>query len=160
MTKTIPCLWFDSQGEEAVDFYCSVFRTAKKGDVTRYPANVTDKAGQAMTIAFEIGGVEFVALNGGPQFKFNEAISLQIMCEDQAEVDQYWNAISEAGGEPGPCGWIKDRFGLSWQIVPTVLPRLMSDKDPAKVARVTEAMFQMSKLDVARLQAAADPVPA
>ena len=151
MTKTIPCLWFDTEGEAAVDFYCKVFG-AKKGETSRYPDSVPDRAGQAMTVSFELNGVEFLALNGGPQYKFTEAVSFQIICADQAEVDRYWDQLAE-GGEPGPCGWIKDRFGLSWQIVPEVLPKLMSN--PATAGRVSQAMFQMSKLDIARLEAAA-----
>jgi predicted 3-demethylubiquinone-9 3-methyltransferase (glyoxalase superfamily) len=151
------CLWFDDQAEEAVKFYVSIFKNSKIGRVTRYD-DVGAKAagrpkGSVMTVAFELDGQEFMALNGGPLFKFTEAISLVVNCATQAEVDHYWSKLS-AGGQEVQCGWLKDRFGLSWQIVPTILPEMLQDKDPEKSKRVMAAMLKMIKLDIAALKKA------
>ena len=158
MQKITPCLWFDTEGEEAARFYTSVFPNSRIADVARYGEAGPREAGTVMAVSFELDGQKFVALNGGPQFTFSEAISFQVSCEDQEEVDFYWDALSE-GGEEGPCGWLKDRFGLSWQIVPTALIRLLGDPDREKAQRVMAAMLQMKKLEIAELeQAAAEPV--
>jgi len=158
MPKLSPCLWFDREAEEAARFYVSVFRDSGIDAVSRYGKEGHEVHGKpegtVMTVAFHLGEQAFTALNGGPQFHFSEAISFQVPCETQAEVDYYWNSLS-AGGEEGPCGWLKDRFGLSWQVVPTALPRLLSDPDPAKRERVTKAFMGMKKLDVAALERAA-----
>lgn len=159
LQKITPCLWFDNQAEEAVDFYTSVFRNAGITAVSRYPEEgeeVHHRApGSVMTIAFELDGQNFTALNGGPAFKFNEAISLQINCESQEELDYFWERLS-AGGPPEAqqCGWLKDRFGVSWQVVPTVLPQMMVDHDSARSGRVMAALLQMKKLDIAALKKA------
>ena len=155
MRKISPFLWFDGQAEDAAKFYVSLFPNAAISKVSRYPADAPggNSEGAVMTVEFEIDGVTFVALNGGPDFKFNEAVSLSVDCDGQAEVDRYWKALTE-GGEEGPCGWLKDRYGLSWQIVPTVLGELMTGGDPARAKRVAEAMLKMVKLDVAALEAA------
>lgn len=155
MTKLTPTLWFDTQAEEAARFYVSVFKDAKMGDVTRYGEGGPMPAGTVMTASFEIGGIAFLGLNGGPMYKFSEAVSFQIDCKDQSEVDHYWGRLTE-GGEPGPCGWLKDRFGVSWQVVPSVLPKLMSSGDAGKSKAVMAAMMQMGKLDIAALEAAAE----
>ncbi len=157
--KISPCLWFDDQGEEAARFYCGVFKNSKIGAISRYGEAGKEihgkKAGSVMTVAFELNGQSFTALNGGPVFKFNEAISFQIDCDTQEEVDYYWTRLSE-GGDPGEqqCGWLKDKFGVSWQIVPEILPRLIGDPDTVKSQRVFQAMLQMKKLDIAKLQRA------
>jgi predicted 3-demethylubiquinone-9 3-methyltransferase (glyoxalase superfamily) len=150
----ITCLWFDTQGEEAAQFYTSVFPSSKLGEVTRYGPAGPRPEGTVMTASFEVMGQEFVALNGGPQFTFNEAVSFQILCDDQAEVDRYWDTLSE-GGEPGPCGWLRDRFGLSWQVVPKALPRLLQETDAETSQRVMEAMMGMKKLVIDELEQAA-----
>lgn len=155
MQKTTPCLWFDTQGEEAAKFYTSIFKNSRILDVTRYGDAGPRPAGTVMTVSFELDGQEFVALNGGPDFTFNEAISFQVNCETQEEVDEFWGRLSE-GGEKGPCGWLKDRYGVSWQIVPTLLTKLISDPDPQKSQRVMKAMLEMSKIDMAALQNAYD----
>jgi predicted 3-demethylubiquinone-9 3-methyltransferase (glyoxalase superfamily) len=155
MSKITSCLWFDGRGEEAAQFYVSLFPNSKLGKVTRYPEGTPGQAGAVMTVEFELDGVQFLALNGGPEFKFTEAVSFQIDCKDQAEVDRYWNALIADGGEESVCGWLKDRFGLSWQVVPNVLPRLMGDPDKAKANRVTAAMMQMRKIDIGKLEEAA-----
>ncbi|NLU75970.1 VOC family protein [Streptomyces sp. HNM0575] len=142
------CLWFDGQAEEAAQYYVSVFKNSKIGNVGRYNEAGPGPAGSAMAVEFEINGQKFVGLNGGPEFKFDEAISFQIHCDDQAEVDHYWNRFVEDGGEEGPCGWLKDKFGLSWQIVPAGAVELVTDPDPEKSKRATEAMFKMKKLDI------------
>ena len=152
MTELTSCLWFDTKGEEAANFYVRVFPDSSLGDITRYGAG--ERAGQVMTVEFTLCGSKFVTLNGGPQFSFTEAISYQIPCADQAEVDHYWNALSE-GGEEGPCGWLKDRYGLSWQVVPDRLPELLASPDPATAERVMQAMFTMKKIVIADLEAAA-----
>jgi predicted 3-demethylubiquinone-9 3-methyltransferase (glyoxalase superfamily) len=145
------CLWFDTEAEEAATFYTSVFPGAKLGSVARYGEGGPRPAGMVITAEFELNGQRFMALNGGPEYHFTEAISFQIPCADQAEVDHYWEALTAGGGEPGPCGWLKDRFGVSWQVVPTIMPTLLGDPDPAKAARATKAMLSMGKLDIAEL---------
>jgi predicted 3-demethylubiquinone-9 3-methyltransferase (glyoxalase superfamily) len=154
MKEIVPCLWFDTEGEEAAEFYTSVFPNSKILDVSRYGEAGPRPAGTVMTVSFELNGQEFLALNGGPDFTFSEAISFQVFCEDQDEVDRYWAALSE-GGEEGPCGWLKDRFGLSWQIVPTRLSELLSDPDPERSQRAMKAMLGMKKIDIAELERAA-----
>jgi len=157
MRKPIPCLWFDGQAEEAAEFYTSLLPDSRVGKAWRSPAETpSGPAGMVLTVDFTLNGQEFQGLNGGPDFKFNEAVSFSIECEDQAEVDRLWDALAADGGEPGPCGWIKDRFGLSWQIVPRALNELVSDPDPDRARRAMEAMLRMGKIDVAELQRAAD----
>ncbi len=153
MQKITPYLWFDDNAEDAANFYVSIFKNSKIGSVTRYGDAGPGSKGKVMIVTFELEGLEFVALNGGPQFKFTEAISLFVNCATQAEVDELWEKLS-AGGEKGPCGWLKDKYGLSWQIIPQVLMDLMQDKDPEKSRRVTEAMLKMSKIDIAALRRA------
>ncbi|MEO7236178.1 MAG: VOC family protein [Lapillicoccus sp.] len=153
---TIPCLWFDAQGEEAATFYVSVFPRSRILGVTRYGPDQPRPEGTALTVEFELDGQRFVALNGGPQFSFSEAISFQIPCADQAEVDRYWSALTGDGGREDQCGWVKDRFGLSWQVIPTRLPELLSDPDPERATRAMQAMMRMQKLDIAALERAAD----
>jgi len=155
MSRIHPFLWFDAQAEEAANLYTSIFPNSKIGRTTRYGPGSPGPEGQVMTIEFELDGQPITALNGGPHFKFTEAISMTVSCEDQAEVDRYWTALTANGGQESQCGWLKDRFGLSWQIVPTALPRLLSDPDKAKVQRAMAAMMTMKKLDVAALEAAA-----
>jgi predicted 3-demethylubiquinone-9 3-methyltransferase (glyoxalase superfamily) len=159
MQNITPCLWFDDQAEEAAKFYTSVFKNAKLGSTTRYGAAGAEASGRpkgtVMTAAFQLEGHEFVALNGGPVFKFNEAVSFMVHCETQEEVDYYWEKLSEGGDEKAQqCGWLKDKYGLSWQIVPTVLGKMLQDKDPGKSENVTKALIQMKKIDIAKLQAA------
>lgn len=154
MQKIVPFLWFDTEAEEAARFYVSLFPNSKIGKIARYGSGGPGPAGSVMTIQFELDGQAFVGLNGGPMYKFSPAVSFQIDCKDQAEVDHYWNALA-AGGREVQCGWVTDRFGLSWQVVPEALPRLMTDPDPAKAQRVAAAMMKMIKLDVAKLEAAA-----
>jgi predicted 3-demethylubiquinone-9 3-methyltransferase (glyoxalase superfamily) len=151
MAPITTCLWFDTQGEEAAELYVSLFPGSKITGVQRYTAAGPGPEGTVMTVSFELGGHPFVALNGGPEYRFTEAISFQVLCESQEEVDHYWSELS-SGGEEGPCGWLKDRFGVSWQIVPTVLPELLADGERAE--RVMAVMFQMKKLDIARLTGA------
>ena len=155
MQKITPFLWFDGQAEEAMNFYTSIFRNSKIGTVSRYGDAGPGPKGQVMTASFQLEGQDFLALNGGPQFAFTPAISLYVDCQDQEEVDTLWEKLS-AGGEPGRCGWLKDRFGVSWQIIPSALPRLMGDQDRAAAARVMQAMLTMSRIDVNALQAAYD----
>lgn len=155
MQKIRPFLWYDTQAEEAAKLYTSVFKNSKIGKTVRYGDAVPGRKGSVLTIEFEIEGLEFVALNGGPQYKFSEAVSLVVDCKSQAEVDELWDKLSADGGAPGPCGWLKDKFGLSWQITPTVLVELLSDPDPQKSKRVMEAMMQMTKIDIAKLREAA-----
>jgi predicted 3-demethylubiquinone-9 3-methyltransferase (glyoxalase superfamily) len=154
MPNITPYLWFDTEGEEAAEFYTSVFPNSRILEITRYGSAGPRPEGTVMTVSFELDGKRFVALNGGPDFRFNEAVSFLVDCETQEEVDSYWNTLSE-GGEEGPCGWLKDRFGLSWQIIPTALPRLLGDSDPEKAQRVLAAMLKMGKIDVAELERAA-----
>lgn len=155
MPTTTPCLWFDTQGEDAAAFYVSIFPNSRIVNVTRYGEAGPGPEGTAMTVEFELDGKRYTALNGGPQFTFNEAISFQIDCADQDEVDYYWSKLGE-GGEEGPCGWLKDKYGLSWQVIPAALPKLTSDPDPAKSQAVMKAMLDMKKIVVADLQAAYD----
>ena len=152
--KLTTCLWFDKQGEEAATFYTSVFPNSKITGLTRYGSAGPGTEGTVMTVTFELDGQPFVALNAGPQFTFSEAISFQVSCESQDEVDRYWTTLAE-GGEEGPCGWLKDRFGLSWQIVPTRLPELLGDPDPEKAQRVMAAMLEMRKIEIDELERAA-----
>jgi predicted 3-demethylubiquinone-9 3-methyltransferase (glyoxalase superfamily) len=147
------CLWFDTEGEEAAKFYASIFPNSSVSAVTPYA--VGERAGQTMTVDFVVNGSKFVALNGGPEFRFNESISFQVPCADQAEIDHYWTALTEGGGEESMCGWLKDRFGVSWQVVPTRLEELFSSSDPMRAERVTQALFQMKKIVIAELEAAA-----
>jgi predicted 3-demethylubiquinone-9 3-methyltransferase (glyoxalase superfamily) len=155
MQQITPFLWFDSNAEEAMNFYTSIFKDSKVKGVSRYTDAGPGPKGQAMVCSFELNGQEFLALNGGPEFKFNESISFVVNCETQEEVDSHWEKLS-ADGEPRQCGWLKDKFGMSWQIVPTILGKLMQDKDPKKSARVMKAMLQMHKLDIAALKRAAE----
>jgi len=155
-SKIVPCLWFDNQAEEAAKFYTSIF----KGKITQtvhYTEAGRDvhgqKPGSVMTVAFELGGQNFTALNGGPQFKFNEAISFQVPCETQDEIDYFWSKLS-SGGEAGPCGWLKDKFGVSWQIIPSMMADFFADTDPRKSGRVMHAMLKMKKLNIAELKKA------
>ena len=154
MQKITPFLWFDNQAEEAMNFYTSIFKNSKVGKISRYGEAGPGPAGSVLTASFELEGLEFTALNGGPHFKFTEAISLYVNCESQEEVDYYWNKLLE-GGQPSQCGWLKDKYGLSWQIIPSALPRLLSDPDREKANRVMQAMLQMVKIDVAKLEQAA-----
>jgi predicted 3-demethylubiquinone-9 3-methyltransferase (glyoxalase superfamily) len=153
MQKITPFLWFDHQAEEAMHFYTSILKNSKIGKVSRYGDSGPGPKGSVMTASFELDGQEFVALNGGPLFKFTEAVSFLVRCENQAEVDELWEKLS-AGGQPSRCGWLKDKFGLSWQIQPIALMELLSDPDPVKSARVMQAMLQMTKIDIAKLKAA------
>jgi predicted 3-demethylubiquinone-9 3-methyltransferase (glyoxalase superfamily) len=157
--RITPNLWFDTEAEEAAAFYISVFKSSRIVNVTHYTAAGPRPAGTVMTVEFELDGQRFVGINGGPEFTFSEAVSFQINCEDQAEIDYYWERLTD-GGEEGPCGWLKDRFGLSWQVVPTGMDELFADPDPAKAERAMQAMFGMRKLDVAALRSAAEGVPA
>jgi predicted 3-demethylubiquinone-9 3-methyltransferase (glyoxalase superfamily) len=150
------CLWFDGQAEEAAHHYVSIFKNSSVGDVTRYTEAGPGPAGSVLTVEFTANGQKFVALNGGPEFTFNEAISFQIHCADQEEVDHYWNKLLEGGGEPGPCGWLKDKYGVSWQVVPTALMDMITGPDQEKAARAMKAMLAMGKLDIAALQKAYD----
>jgi len=152
--KITPFLWFDNNAEEAINFYLSIFADSKILNLSRYPEEVPDLGGKAMSIVFQLEGQKFMALNGGPQFKFTEAISLLVDCTSQEEVDNLWYKLIADGGEPGRCAWLKDKFGLSWQIVPRQLGELMGDPDPQKSQRVMQAMLQMGKIDIAALQAA------
>ena len=155
MPKITPWLWFDTQGEEAAEFYTSLFPNSKIVEVTRYGSANPRQEGTVMTVLFTLDGQRVGALNGGPQYTFNEAVSFMVECADQDEVDYYWNALSE-GGEQAPCGWLKDRYGLSWQIVPTALLELTADPDRERADRVFAAMLQMKKIDIAELYRAAD----
>ena len=157
--RIVPNLWFDTQAEEAAAFYCSIFPNSRVTLVTRYPEGAPGPAGEVMTVEFELDGERVVAINGGPQFTFSEAISLAVTCEDQAEVDRYWEQLLEGGGEEGPCGWLKDRFGLSWQVVPEGMDEVFANPDPAVAQRAFQAMMGMKKLDLAALQAAAAGQP-
>jgi predicted 3-demethylubiquinone-9 3-methyltransferase (glyoxalase superfamily) len=152
--KITPFLWFDGKAEEAMNFYTSVFKDSKVGNVSRYGEAGPGPKGSVMVASFEINGMRFTALNGGPHYKFTEAVSFYVDCESQEEVDYYWDKLS-AGGTIQQCGWLKDKFGLSWQIIPSVLPRLLSNPDPKKAGRVMQAMLQMKKIDVATLEQAA-----
>jgi len=159
MNEITPCLWFDTEGEEAATFYTSVFPNSRIVEVTRYGAAGPRTEGTVMTVSFELCGRKFVALNGGPNYTFSEAISFQVSCKTQEEVDAFWSKLSE-GGEEGPCGWLKDRFGVSWQIVPTALHELLADPDPERSQRVMQAMLEMKKIEIDVLERAAGVVPA
>ncbi len=157
--KIIPCLWFDSQAEEAAKFYVSVFERSRITGITRYGTEGQEvhggKPGSVLTVAFELDGQPFTALNGGPLFRFTEAVSFQVMCETQDEIDRYWSKLSAGGDEKAQqCGWLKDQYGLSWQVVPAVLPALIGDPDPAKAGRVMKALLPMKKLDIQALKQA------
>jgi predicted 3-demethylubiquinone-9 3-methyltransferase (glyoxalase superfamily) len=152
-TTISPFLWFDTQAEEAARHYVSIFKNSKIVTVTRYPEGSPGPAGSVMTVVFQLEGQEFIALNGGPQFKFNEAVSLSVNCTTQDEVDHFWSKLS-AGGEEGPCGWVKDRYGLSWQVNPRILGELLSDPDKVKAQRVMQAMLKMRKIDIPTLKKA------
>lgn len=155
MQKITPFLWFDNQAEDAAKFYASIFKNSKVGAITRYGEAGPGTPGSVLTVEFELDGLSFVGLNGGPHFKFTEAISMQIACETQEEVDRLWSKLTEDGGQPGQCGWLKDKFGLSWQVVPTALPRLLKQPDAEKANRVMQAMLQMTKIEIAELERAA-----
>jgi len=157
--RIVPNLWFDTEAEEAAAFYTSLFDNSRIVNVSRYPEGSPGPTGSVMTVEFELDGERFVGINGGPQFAFTEAVSFQITCEDQDEVDFYWGKLTE-GGEEGQCGWLKDRYGLSWQVVPTGMDEIFSDPDPERAQRAMQAMLSMRKLDVEALRRAADGVPA
>ncbi|MGH3855515.1 MAG: VOC family protein [Pseudonocardiaceae bacterium] len=159
MPRTVPCLWFDGQAEQAAAHYVAIFPDSEILGVTRYARGAPGPEGSVMTVSFRLDGQRFVGLNGGPQFTFTEAVSFQVLCADQDEVDYYWGRLSEAGQE-GPCGWLKDRFGVSWQVVPTVLLDLVDDPDPGRAQRATQAMLSMGKIEIAELLRAADSTPA
>jgi predicted 3-demethylubiquinone-9 3-methyltransferase (glyoxalase superfamily) len=154
--KITPFLWFNDNAEEAVNFYTSIFKNSKILSTSRYGEGAPMPAGTLMSVTFELEGQQFMALNGGPQYQFTEAISLYVDCKSQAEVDDLWSKLTADGGEEGPCGWLKDKFGLSWQIIPSVLGELLGDPNPARSQNVLQAMFQMKKLDIAKLQQARD----
>ena len=153
--KIIPNLWFDTEAEEAAEFYTSVFKDGRVLNKTHYTEGAPREAGMVMTVDWEVNGMRFTGINGGPDFKFSEAVSFLISCEDQDEVDYYWEKLGD-GGEEGPCGWLRDRFGLSWQVVPDGMDELFADPDPTKADRAMKAMLSMGKLDIAALRAAAD----
>lgn len=159
MQKITPCLWFDTQAEDAAKLYVSVFPNSKITNTSYYTKSSEEDsgkpAGSVLTVEFELDGMAFTALNGGPIFKLSEAVSFQISCKDQTEVDYYWDKLTADGGEPSMCGWLKDKFGLSWQVVPTALPRLLTDPDEGVRERVMGAMMKMKKIEVAELEAAA-----
>jgi predicted 3-demethylubiquinone-9 3-methyltransferase (glyoxalase superfamily) len=157
--KITPNLWFDTEAEDAANFYVSVFKDARIVNVSRYTEAGPRPAGTVMTVDFELNGQRFTGINGGPEFRFDEAVSFLITCEDQDEVDYYWEKLGE-GGQEGPCGWVKDRYGLSWQVVPKGMEELFASEDPERASRAMAAMLKMGKLDIAALRAAADGVPA
>ncbi len=156
MQKITPFLWFDTNAEEAAEFYVSIFKNSRILNVSRYGDAGPGPKGSVMVVNFQLAGQEFTALNGGPLFKFSEAFSLVVNCENQKELDEYWSKLTSGGGQESQCGWLKDKFGFSWQIVPTELGKLMSAKDPAKANRVMQALLQMKKLDIAKLRQAAE----
>jgi predicted 3-demethylubiquinone-9 3-methyltransferase (glyoxalase superfamily) len=156
MPRITPFLWFDTEAEEAAEFYCSIFPNSKITEVTHYSDAGPQAAGSVMTVSFVLDGQELTALNGGPHFKLTEAFSLSISCADQAEVDHYWDKLTADGGEESQCGWLKDRYGLSWQVTPAGMEEIIASDDPERVQRAMQAMFGMKKLDLAALQAAAD----
>jgi len=156
MQKITTFLWFNNNAEEAANYYTSIFKNSKIVDVSRYGDAGPGPKGSVMVVKFQLAGQEFVGLNGGPQFKFTEAISLVVNCESQQEIDEYWRKLTADGGRESECGWLKDKFGLSWQVVPTILPELISSKDPKKSERVMQAIMQMKKLDLAKLKQAAE----
>jgi len=154
MQKITPCLWFNGKVDQALDLYTSVFKDSKVKQIARYGETGPGEPGSVMTAVFEIEGQEFMILNGGPQFPFTEAVSFTVHCNDQKEVDYYWDSLMANGGEEVECGWLKDPFGLRWQIVPDILPRMLADKDPAKSQKAMQAMLQMKKIDIAKLEEA------
>src|SRR5256885_13568809 len=156
MQKITPFLWFDNNAEQAAEFYVSVFKNSKILNVSRYGDAGPGPKGSVMVVNFQLAGQEFTALNGGPLFKFSEAFSLVVNCENQQEIDEYWRKLTANGGSESQCGWLKDRFGFSWQVVPTALGKLMSDKDPRRASRVMQALLQMKKIDIATLEEAAE----
>jgi len=160
MTDVTPFLWFDGDAEEAVRYYVSVLPGSQVTGISYYGPGMPYPEGSVMTVTFTLAGHPYTALNGGPEYAFTEAISLAISAEDQAEVDRLWDALTEGGGTPGPCGWLKDRWGLSWQVVPNELPELLSDPNPLRSAAAAQAMLSMSKLDIAAMRAAADAAEA
>jgi len=161
MDKISPCLWFDGQAEAAAEFYTSLFPNSHIDSVDRAPGDTpSGPKGSVLTVPFTLAGRSFIGLNGGPDFKFNEAISLSIDCEDQAEVDRYWDALIANGGEASVCGWLKDRFGVSWQVIPRQLPQLLASPDRDAAERVLQAMLKMTKIEVVELERAFDSVPA
>ena len=153
--KLVTCLWFDTEGEDAARFYTSIFPNSKLGEITRYGAAGPRPEGTVMTVSFDLMGQEFVALNGGPEYSFNQAISFQIMCDSQEEVDRYWVLLTD-GGQEGPCGWLNDRFGVPWQVVPRALPELLQQPDAEKAQRVMQAMMAMKKIEIGELERAAE----
>ncbi len=157
--KIVPNLWFDTEAEEAAEFYTSLFPNSRVLGKTHYTEGSPREAGMVMTVEFELDGQRFVGINGGPEFKYDEAVSFEISCEDQDEVDYYWQKLTD-GGQESQCGWLKDRFGLSWQVVPEGMEELFSDADPERARRAMQAMLGMRKLDIATLRGAADGVPA
>ena len=159
MQKIVPNLWFDTEAEDAANFYTSVFKNSRIVSITHYGDAGPREPGTVMTVEFELDGERFVGINGGPEFTFDEAVSFQINCDTQSEVDYFWERLSE-GGQEGPCGWLKDRFGLSWQVVPDGMEELFADPDKSRATRAMQAMFGMKKLDIAELERAADGVPA
>ena len=158
--KIVPNLWFDTEAEQAAEFYASVFPNARVISKTHYPESGPRETGMVMTVEWEIEGTRFVGINGGPNFTFDEAVSFQVTCEDQDEVDYYWEKLTEGGGSEGPCGWVKDKFGLSWQVVPAGMDDVFADPDPERANRAMKAMLGMGKLDIETLRRAADGVPA
>ncbi len=154
--KITPFFWYDNQAEEAMNFYVSIFKNSRVLGVTRYGKSGPGPEGSVLTAAFELEGQKFTALNGGPRFKFNESVSFVVNCETQEEIDYFWEKLSSDGGQESQCGWLKDKFGLSWQVVPTILPELITSKDPKKSERVMQAIMQMKKLDLAKLKQAAE----
>jgi predicted 3-demethylubiquinone-9 3-methyltransferase (glyoxalase superfamily) len=161
MPRQIPCLWFDGHAEAAAQHYTAIFPNSSIGDIARYGPNMPPPMteGDVLTVEFTLDGQPYTALNGGPQFRFNESISFQIMCADQEEADHYWTRLTD-GGEESMCGWLKDKFGVSWQVVPAELMTLLTDPDPGRAQRATEAMLQMRRIDIAEVRRAADSVPA
>jgi predicted 3-demethylubiquinone-9 3-methyltransferase (glyoxalase superfamily) len=157
--KITPNLWFDTEAEDAANYYVSVFKNSRIVNVTHYTDAGPREAGMVMTVEFELDGQRFVGINGGPDFTFDEAVSFEIACKDQEEIDYFWERLSD-GGKEGPCGWVKDRFGLSWQVVPTGMEELFADPDAGRAERAMRAMLRMGKIDIAAMRAAADAVPA
>lgn len=155
LQKLTPCLWFDTEAEDAAKHWCSIFKNSQILSVSHYTEGMPRPAGSVLTVEFELDGMKLLGLNGGPEFSFSEAVSLQISCDDQAEVDHFWDRLLE-GGEPSQCGWLKDKFGFSWQVIPRRLPELLADPDPGRATRVGQAMMGMVKIDIAELERAAD----
>ena len=154
LRKITPCLWFDTEAEDAATLYTSIFENSQITSVSHFGSAGPRPEGMVMTVAFELDGQPFIALNGGPEFTFNEAISFQVSCQSQDEVDYFWSKLTEGGGQEGPCGWLKDRFGVSWQIIPTALDQLIADPDPDRSQRAMKAMLGMQKIDIAELRRA------